>query len=163
MTENDMTGALFAYIRKEEPDSFVWKIHDDYRGGITDGLLIVGAPHTWLEAKKLRSRKQDPCDMLSALQRKTIEELARLGQTVIVVGYVDNWRTVKVYQAMYDAHFGAGFFFERVHDDTTDDWTHGRYGSRQECPPTRGRVHPVLQLLRWRRDAQSSATVVPAA
>jgi hypothetical protein len=149
VTENDMTGALFAYIRKEEPDSFAWKIHDDYTGGIPDGLLIVGGPHTWLEAKKLRSPKQNPCTMLSALQKKTIENLAALGQAVWVVGYIDNWRTVKTYCAMPD----GGFLL--MDSDVGDD---GRV-----IPIVRGRVHPVLARLRWRKHAATSATVAPAA
>ena len=123
MNESAMTRTLLGRARQAEPEAFVWKITEKISGGKPDALYLGAKRKTWLEFKKCTSlQNPNPVTQLTALQVHTLNHLARLGQDVLVVGYVGSWKTVVIY--VVTAMFNGGPHFHLREVATTDPRQH---------------------------------------
>lgn len=88
MNEHSYIRSIHRLVTKRAPDLYVWKINDNYQGGVADAYYSGERDH-WVEYKYIPALPKRPETIvkldLSPLQRDWLESRAKEGRTVAVI------------------------------------------------------------------------------
>lgn len=74
MNEHGFVRAVHSYLKKHFPNIYIWKINDNFAGGVPDAWYCASQNDLWVEYKYITCPKRDTTlidcrDHLSALQQ----------------------------------------------------------------------------------------------
>ena len=88
MNEYSYVRSIHTLLRKRAPHVYIWKINDNYAGGVADAYYSADRD-MWIEYKYLKSLPKRPDTLidfgLSELQKAWLEARHREGRTVAVI------------------------------------------------------------------------------
>lgn len=94
MNEHSFVRSIHRQLKKQEAGVMIWKIHDNYQGGVPDAFYRGSKESLFVEYKVVKSFPKRPSTLvipaISSLQKQWIITAAQLYQKVwVVVGSLE--------------------------------------------------------------------------